>query len=326
MRENNQNLSDLMDNFEDFQEESVLVVPERVEKSNFKKFINRLIGIVGELLITAGVLIGLFILWQVWWTNVEANAQLDSDVSAFNKEYGEPLVKIGAPQEGEPPVMDEIAYNTVGGIIHIPAFGYNYSTPIRGGVTTQVLDTGAFGHYQDTVMPGAIGNSSWAVHRDMRGSRMYDADKLVAGDAVIVETEDVYYVYKIVNTHVVKPTDVWVISADPFVAENAIKEGREPGEIEPSRRLLTITTCHPLYTARERLIVHAEFSHWVKRSDGMPEELFKRVKKDSTTVSQGDYEQITAFGVNSLQHLVAVPTGSTNSHIPFVNFAFQEEN
>ena len=43
---------------------------------------------------------------------------------------------------------------------------------------------------------------------------------------------------------------------------------------EPTRRLLTITTCHPYIGIQiERMITHAEFDHWVARADGIPEEM-----------------------------------------------------
>src|SRR5699024_9105643 len=76
------------------------------------------------------------------------------------------------------------------------------------------------------------------------------------------ETADAFYVYETTESLIVQPEGVEVIAPTP---------GR-PG-VEPTERMLTLTACHPMYSARERIIVHAEFSYWTKRSDGIPEAL-----------------------------------------------------
>ena len=92
--------------------------------------------------------------------------------------------------------------------------------------------------------------------------RPEDIARLEAGDPIVVETADAFYVYETTESLIVQPEDVEVIAPTP---------GR-PG-VEPTERMLTLTACHPMYSARERIIVHAEFSYWTKRSDGIPEAL-----------------------------------------------------
>lgn len=247
---------------------------EEKKKKKGAGWFSRILGVFGELLITVGLLIGLFIVWQLWWTNVEATASINSEVSKLHDDFGEVPQKIGQPQSGEPPI---ISPNKTEGaplaVMHIPAFGYDHATPIKEGVSKKVLDSGAFGHYPKTALPGEVGNFSTAVHREVYGARMLHVDTLETGTPIVVETPDAWLVYKMVGYEIVDPSDGHVILPDPFVAGEAVKNGRNIPDTKPTRRLLTITTCHPPMVSNKRWIVHAEFDHWVKRSDGMPQEL-----------------------------------------------------
>ena len=49
---------------------------------------NRIIGVLGELLITAGIVIALFIVWQIWWTDIEANRAQANEIEQLQQEYG----------------------------------------------------------------------------------------------------------------------------------------------------------------------------------------------------------------------------------------------
>ncbi|WP_235001766.1 class E sortase [Arcanobacterium ihumii] len=248
--------------------------PEKKKRKKGGGWLSCFFGVLGELLITVGVVIGLFIVWQIWWTNVEATASINSEVDKIHSQFGDVPQKIGQPQTGEPPI---ISPNKTEGatlaVIHIPAFGYDHATPIKEGVSNKVLNTGAFGHYPTTALPGEVGNFSTAVHREIYGARMLHVDTLEEGTPIVVETPDAWLVFKMVNHELVDPADTYVIAPDPFVAGEAVRTGKEIPNIKPTRRLLTITTCHPPMVSNQRWIVHAEFDHWVKRSDGMPQEL-----------------------------------------------------
>lgn len=237
---------------------------------------NRIIGVLGELLITAGIVIALFIVWQIWWTDIEANRAQANEIEQLQQEYGVVTVEdsgIAPRQEGPPPEWSgEPAYGDTLGIMRIPAFGYDYGYTIRNGTNmTEILNTGAFGRYEDTALPGEVGNFATAAHRQTYGAPMIDVPDLEEGDAIVVETSDVYLVYSIVSDQIVLPTEVWTIAPDPF---QAYEQSQGRGELTaPTRRLLTITTCHPPFVSNERWVVHAEFDYWTKREDGLPEAL-----------------------------------------------------
>ena len=122
--------------------------------------------------------------------------------------------------------------------LEIPALGIDDLYVVQG-VTHDDLKKGP-GHYPDTPLPGQLGNASIAGHRTTYGAPFFDLDQLAAGDEVIatVVTGD-RFVYRVTGSQVVTADDSWVITTrDPNVAE------------------LTLTTCHPKYTARDRLVIH----------------------------------------------------------------------
>jgi sortase A len=97
------------------------------------------------------------------------------------------------------------------------------------------------GHYPDTPLPGQLGNASIAGHRTTFGHPFFDIDQLAPGDQIVVTmiTGD-RFVYEVASSEVVGPDDYYVVTTtDPTVAE------------------LTLTSCDPAYTARNRIAVHS---------------------------------------------------------------------
>lgn len=106
------------------------------------------------------------------------------------------------------------------------------------GVSSSDLRNGA-GHMPETALPGQPGNAVIAGHRTTWGQPFHDLDDLDPGDRIEVDTALGTHIYEVRESRVVKPTDVWV--ADP-------REGA----------WLTLTTCHPKLSARQRLVISAE--------------------------------------------------------------------
>lgn len=253
------------------------VKPERRKPSLF----SRILGVLGELLITAGLVIGLFIVWQIWWTDIEANREQAQAIGTLQQEYGGEVTAddgIAEPQPGPPPEWKgKTGIGDTIGIMRIPAFGYDYGYTIQNGTDlVSILDKGSYGRYKDVAFPGQIGNFATAAHRQTYGAPMMRVADLKKGDAIIVETEDAFLVYKMIEGEIVAPNAVWTIAPDPFMAHDALKKGTYI--TEPTRRLLTITTCHPPFVSNERWVIHAEFEYWTKRSDGLPKELVDPAK------------------------------------------------
>ncbi|MFE5035160.1 class E sortase [Streptomyces sp. NPDC056683] len=211
---------------------------------------------IGEVFITTGVLMLLFVTYQLWWTNVRAHAQAGSETSSLQKDWasGKRAPGVFAPGQGF-------------AILHIPKL--DVVAPIAEGVSNKkVLDKGMVGHYGEgtlkTAMPqDKTGNFGLAAHRNTHGEPFRYINKLVAGDAVVVETQDEYYVYKVTSMlPVTSPSNVSVLDPVP----------KGSGFTQPGR-YITLTTCTPEFTSKYRLIVWGKMVEERPRSKGKPDAL-----------------------------------------------------
>lgn len=235
------------------------------------------VGVVGELLITLGVLLLAFLVWQLWWTDVVGNRaqaeivqELDWDVAptapATDATAGptEPVGPVVAPpRRDEPPVAPEPDHATTFATIQVPRWSGEPERPISQGVDRKtVLDVLGVGHYPGTAMPGGIGNFAMAGHRTTYAKPFNRVAELELGDPLVVRTEDTWYVYRVTSTEIVTPAQTEVVAPVPG----------DPGA-EPTERVITLTTCHPMFSARERFIVHGTLDYWAPVADGIPAEL-----------------------------------------------------
>ena len=221
------------------------------------------LGVLGELLLTAGALMLLFLVWQLWWTDVLADREHSDIIAGLEDEWSDLDDEEIAPrQDGEPPVPDTIGDTMVWGTMHVPEFDRDRFPLAEGVSLEEVLNVKGVGHYPETALPGQVGNFSVAGHRNTYGRAFEEIASLDDGDAIVVETAEAFYVYEVTESLIVMPQDVEVIAPAPG----------QPGT-EPTERMLTLTACHPMYSARERYIVHAEFAYWTDRADGIPEAL-----------------------------------------------------
>ena len=220
-----------------------------------------IVGVFGELLITAGVIIGLFVVWQVYWTDVIGEREAADHVAAF--EQGLPAVPddVAPEQREDAPVAQAPLEGSIG-TLFVPRWGDDYRMPIAQGTEMSVLNGGFVGHYSDTQLPGEPGNFALAGHRQTHGKPFRYVENLKEGDPIIVETKEAFYVYRVSDHEIVKPSDTRVIAANPY----------NPGAA-PEEQILTLTTCHPLWSISERWIVHAELDYWVDRDHGRPADL-----------------------------------------------------
>ncbi|MEU0332149.1 class E sortase [Streptomyces sp. NPDC006193] len=200
------------------------------------------VSVFGELLITGGVLLGLFVVYSLWWTNVIADRKADRQADRVRDHWA----RHADTGPGALDTADGI------GFLHVPAMR-NGEVLVEKGTGTDVLDDGVAGYYTDPVratLPttGRPGNFALAAHRDGHGAKFHDIDKLHKGDPIVFETRDDWYVYKV---YAILPEtskyDVGVLSAIP----------RESGRKKPGH-YITLTTCTPVYTSRYRYVVWGE--------------------------------------------------------------------
>ncbi|MCF1593112.1 class E sortase [Streptomyces muensis] len=211
---------------------------------------------IGEVFITTGVLMLLFVSYQLWWTNVRAHAQADKEASSLQDDWASGKRNPGTFEPGQGFA-----------ILHIPKL--DVVVPIAEGVSNKkVLDRGMVGHYGEgklkTPMPDAkTGNFGLAGHRNTHGEPFRYINRLTRGDAIVVETQDKYFVYKMASIlPVTSPSNVSVLDPVP------------PGSgFTKAGRYITLTTCTPEFTSKYRLIVWGKMVEERPRSKGKPDAL-----------------------------------------------------
>ena len=222
------------------------------------------VGVLGELLISAGVFVLLFLGWQLWFNDLVVGNTLHEESVQQSSTWQGNLSTAENGTPNDPPVLGKpSAVGEVFGLMIIPRFGDDYYRPIAEGVgTTTVLNKGEIGHYPSSSMPGAVGNFAVAAHRTSYGASFNGLSKLRTGDHIFIETADGWYQYGFRNLEYVRPTGVGVVAPVPQ-ADGATA----------TDRLMTMTSCNPLFSSAERIIAYSVFDRFYPRSDGPPDEI-----------------------------------------------------
>ncbi|MEJ2852478.1 MULTISPECIES: class E sortase [unclassified Saccharothrix] len=250
---------------------------------------------VGELLITFGLVILLFVVYEVYITDLISAGKQDDATSALDDKWGANTVQADPQRQAQYDLVEGEAFAKM----YIPAFGPDFKFSVVEGTSDKHLEIGP-GHYVNTALPGAPGNFAVAGHRVGKGAPFNDLDLLNACDAIVVETQTEWFVYrmlpkasevagwaqsdkvkdpkcgkvsplgapydKTVGQEIVLPTQGEVIDPVPHF------EGEVPQAQQVA--LLTLTTCHPRFSDRQRLIVHAVLTQGYPKAEGfVPEEL-----------------------------------------------------
>ena len=211
----------------------------------------------GELLITAGLVLLLFVAYQLVWTNVEAQRRTDAVAGDVRDAWQRPPTTTTGTQVVALKKGKGFAF------LHIPRLGRKWSVPVIQGVSLPDLSKGV-GHYPKTALPGEVGNFAVAGHRATNGEPFAYLDKVHQGDVVVAETQDNWFTYVVDRTKIVSPTSVWVLDPVPG----------HPGAT-PSEPLLTLTTCNPRWASYERLIVFGHLTETRSKAEGPPDALVR---------------------------------------------------
>ena len=220
-----------------------------------ERVFGKILGAIGKLLIVSGLLVLGFVAFQLWGTSLETSRGQSQLTDELASELGDPtgdstvdLADLSeqlaerdpatAPPMAPPPEGEPI------GIIGIPRIGVEHV--VVEGVSKADLKKGP-GHYPGTPLPGQAGNAGIAGHRTTYGAPFNRIDELVPGDEINMVTAQGLFTYEVIAApgqpqdgqawYAVSPKDVEVLSAK---GDNRI----------------TLTACHPKYSARERIIVH----------------------------------------------------------------------
>ena len=198
--------------------------------------LNRALDLVGKTLISAGVLLFLFVAYQLWGTGFAERQAQDKLKSQFvtttvpSTSTNVPTTTLApvSPKTGD--VVAEIIIDS----IKVDKF-------VVAGVGYKELEKGP-GLFTGSPLPGQLGNVAISGHRTTYGAPFSRLDELVAGDRIVMKTSRATFTYLVSGVpKIVKPTDVDVIRT-----------------VDPTRATLTLITCHPKWTSKNRLVVTAE--------------------------------------------------------------------
>ncbi len=226
---------------------------------------HRVLGAVGRVLITIGVILLLFVAFQLWGTGLEQSQHQDELATSFGRQVlGTRAAPLDDAESAEDAVIADLAKidpttaaptppakeGTSIGIIEIPKIGLRQF--FVEGVAKADLKKGP-GHYPGTPMPGQAGNAAIAGHRTTYGAPFNRIDELLPGDVIHVYTMQGRFRYEVMapkpNAGIqngpgwfsVKPTETYVIAPTP--------DNR-----------LTLTACHPKRSAAQRIVVQARLT------------------------------------------------------------------
>jgi sortase A len=206
----------------------------------------RVLGAVGRVLITAGVLVLLFVVYQLWGTGIqEARAQnsLENEFEEFLAEAGVDPAAEGATTSTTAPTATTVPPpappdGDAAAHLLIPDIGVDKI--VVEGVSVADLKRGP-GHYPGSPLPGQAGNAAIAGHRTTYGAPFFRLDELDTGDEILVTTLQGSFRYEVAETQIVSSRAVEVL--------NDFGDNR-----------LTLTACHPKYSARQRIVVVARLA------------------------------------------------------------------
>lgn len=233
------------------------------------------VGIVGELFITAGVFVFLFLGWQLWLNDIVVGNEQNSAALEFGRELGAAAPPAGqrpdpadAADYGDPVITAVAEEETRFANLYVPRFGADYVRTIAEGVGEDDVLRSGIGHYPETQMPGEVGNFAIAAHRTTFGAPFNRIAELQVGDRIYVQTADGWYIYVFRSTEYVAPTGVEVLAPVPQQPEALATE-----------RVLTMTSCNPMFSAAERIIAYAVYDSWQPASAGPPAEIADLVER-----------------------------------------------
>lgn len=217
--------------------------------------------VLGDVLITAGVVIALFAIYELFYTGVYTGQEQSKLRNSLEQQWARQSAS-APPRPGAtgktPIALTGPKLGSGVAILRIPRLGRSYAKVVVEGVAVPDLRKGP-GHYPGTAMPGQVGNFVVSGHRTTYGAPFGDLDRLRVGDPIVLETRGGWFVYRMARREIVAPTAIDVIEPVP----------EHPG-VAAISAALTFTTCNPKYSARQRLVIFGRLDASTTQSAGPP--------------------------------------------------------
>jgi sortase A len=195
----------------------------------------------GWSLIGLGCFVLYFLIYQLVGTNAAADNQQDSLRKELERNW---TSQAGVPANNRPEAVSGKAIPVGKGIALLQIPKIKVEKVVVQGVSRADLKKGP-GHVPSTVMPGQAGTFAISAHRTTYGGPFFKLNELVKGDIITVIDRTSIFTYSVTSTRIVRPTDTEVL--------NNVR-GRD-GKVKPT---IVLTTCHPRFSAKQRLIVFGD--------------------------------------------------------------------
>jgi sortase (surface protein transpeptidase) len=245
---------------------------------------------------TAGVIVALFVVYQVYVTSVSSAHKQSRATAGMEHAWR-------AARANPRGTHLDVAGGKGLAKLYIPALGADYHFTVIQGTSESDLGSGP-GHYAGTALPGQVGNFAVAGHRVGKGAPFNDLNLVRSCDAMVVETAHEWYVYRTLpmpgqvdgwssgrgstrlcsgehGGSAVEPLgghyaetpgkEVVVPSARDVIDPVPHHPGRRAGKHDP--RLITLTTCTPKFSAAKRLILHGVLTDRYPKNPAHPRRL-----------------------------------------------------
>lgn len=202
-----------------------------------KQRLNTGLDLIGKTLISAGLLLLLFVAYQLWGTGLAESQAQNKLKSQFIASTTVATPATDAPTTTTlppPPKKGDVVAQITIDKINVEKF-------VIAGVGYKELEKGP-GLFASSPLPGQLGNVSIAGHRTTFGAPFGRVNELAKGDRIVMTTSRGEFVYLVTEAPtIVQASDVDVIRT-----------------VDPSRAILTLVTCHPKWTSENRMIISAE--------------------------------------------------------------------
>jgi sortase A len=196
----------------------------------------KLVALLGELLVIAGLLFLAFFAYDFWFSNVVAGNRTQLIRAEVEQAFDKAKTEVG--EIDRVPVAG--AASEAIALVYIPKLrGDVWGTPVLSNIDKESLASG-IGHYPDSDLPGKRGNFAIAGHRATNGEPFAYFERLSEGDLVFVRTSEGYFTYRLFANQKVSEFDTWVLDEKPQVIQT------------DNQFLITLTTCDPRWYSTQR--------------------------------------------------------------------------
>lgn len=194
----------------------------------------RVLDVVGRTMIATGVMLLLFVAYQLWGTSFAESRSQSQLAEQFETLVEQPTAVTTAPVHG-------------GVVSRIEIPDIDVDKFVIAGVDAESLRQGP-GLFPGSPLAGQLGNVAITGHRTTYGAPFSRIDEMEVGDEVIIHTPQGPVTY--------------IVNAEPFVVEPTRTEVART--IDPDRAMLTLISCHPRWTSEKRIVVTADLAPTVE--------------------------------------------------------------